>query len=139
MTAKRNVIIALMISVCLVIALIASVCLLSNDSTAINKVNIQLSFPLPQLKVVIAHFNQGYASSIKYLLESKGIQVEAMPVSSLNRSITELYDLIIITGSERSLECADYVKEYNKPVLGYGVYGCAYFGKLKLKNGQPYT
>jgi hypothetical protein len=137
MIAKRNVIIALMISVCLAIALVVSVCLLLNDSAAKNKVNIQLS--LPQLKVAIAHFNQGYTSSIKHLLESKGIQVEAIPVSSLNRSITESYDLIIITGSERSLGRADYVKEYNKPVLGYGVYGCAYFGKLKLKNGQPYT
>ena len=124
-----------MVSACLLIALMVSVCLFSNASAAKNSAYPQI----PQLKVVIAHSNEGYASSIKHLLESKGIKVETMPVASLNTSIIEPYDLIIITGSERRLGRADYVKEYNKPVLGYGVYGCAYFGKLKLKNGQPYT
>lgn len=112
-----------------------SVCLFLNASVAKKSASIQI----PQLKVVIAHSNEGYASSIKHLLESKGIKVEAMPVASLSTSIIEPYDLIIITGSKRRLGRTDHVKEYNKPVLGYGVYGCAYFGKLKLKNGQPYT
>lgn len=135
MIAKRNLIITLMASMCLLIALIVSVCLSSNASAAKNNGNIQI----PQLKVVIAHSNEGYASSIKQLLESKGIKVETTPIASISNSILEPYDLVIITGSERRLKQADYVREYNKPVLGYGVYGCAYFGKLKLKNGQPYT
>ncbi len=125
MIAKRNPIITLMVSMCL----------FSSASAAENSGNIRI----PQLKVVIAHSNEGYASSIKHLLESKGIKVEVMSVASLSTSIIEPYDLIIITGSKRRVERAGHVKEYNKPVLGYGAYGCAYFGKLKLKNGWPYT
>ncbi len=135
MITKKNLVITLTVPMCLVIALMVSVCLLSSASAAENNGNIQI----PPLKVVIAHSNEGYASSIKHLLESKGIKVEAMPVASLSTSVIEPYDLIIITGAKRRLGRADHVKEYNKPVLGYGVYGCAYFGKLKLKNGWPYT
>ena len=119
----------------LIIALLVSGCLFSNTYATNDNGNAQI----PQLNVIIAHFNEGYASSIKHLLESKGINVEVMPVTSLNTSIIEPYDLIIITGSQRRIVGADYIQEYNKPVLGYGVYGCAYFGKLQLKNGWPYT
>ena len=135
MIKKRNLIITLMVSMCLLIALRVSVCLLSSAPAAYNSGTVQI----PPLKVVIAHSNEGYASSIKHLLESKGLKVEAMPVASLSTSIIEPYDLIIINGLKRRIARADHIKEYNKPVLGYGVYGCAYFGKLKLKNGQPYT
>ena len=135
MITKINLVITLTVSMCLLIALMVSVCLLSSASAAKNSASIQI----PPLNVVIAHSNEGYASSIKHLLESKGIKVEAMPLASLNPSIIQPYDLIIITGSKRRVESADHVKEYNKPVLGYGAYGCAYFGKLKLKNGWPYT
>ena len=119
----------------LIITLLVSLCLLSNARAADDIA----STGVRQLKVVIAHSDEGYAASIKDLLESKGIEVEALPVASLSRSVIEPCDLIILTGSGRRLGGADYVKEFNKPVLGYGVYGCSYFGKLKLKNGWPYT
>jgi hypothetical protein len=130
----RNLIIIFIISVCLTASII-SVYLFSKSSATNDNGNTQM----PPLNVVIVHFDEGYASSIKHLLESKGINVEVMPVASLNKSIIEPYDLIIITGSKRILREVDYIREYNKPVLGYGVYGCAYFGKLQLKNGWPYT
>ena len=48
------------------------------------------------------------------------------------------YDLVILVGKSRP-RLITPVHEFEKPVLGVGPFGCAYFGKLHLKNGQPYT
>ncbi|MBI9019533.1 MAG: hypothetical protein JEZ07_19965 [Phycisphaerae bacterium] len=125
----------MMAKIMLVMMLLVSVGLFSNLDAA----NDSTCSQIPQLKVLIAHSQQGYSSSIKQLLESKGIKVDNMAVGSLSDSIVKPYDLIIVTGSGRRNKSFGNLKEYDKPVLGYGVYGCAYFGHLKLKNGWPYT
>ena len=47
------------------------------------------------------------------------------------------YHVVVVTGASRRNKIDPI--DLDRPVLGYGVFGCAYFGSLRLKNGQPYT
>jgi hypothetical protein len=87
---------------------------------------------------VVAHDpGRRYANGIADLLQQHGVTVDVASWSKATAQRAEPYDVVVVTGAgrHRSIDAVDF----DRPVLGYGVFGCAYFGRLHLKNGQPYT
>jgi hypothetical protein len=76
---------------------------------------------------------------VKTLLENHGVAVTVVGWSAATVGYARDFDLVIVTGSGRTINEGEVVKGYDRPVLGIGPYGCKYFGLLKLKNGWPYT
>lgn len=76
------------------------------------------------------------AGEIEKLLGQHGMTVTVVTEENAARERERDYDLVIVTGGPRR---TTFRQEFDTAVLGYGSYGCAYFGALRLKNGQPYT
>ena len=89
--------------------------------------------------VVSSDVEHKYAAGIKRLLEQHNVAVTVLDWQSATVERSHEFDLIIVTGSERRVRAGSVILDYDKPILGYGCYGCGYFGLLRLKNGQPYT
>ena len=79
------------------------------------------------------------ATAIEDLLERHGARVTIAGWSDASAKRAEKYDLVIVGGPNRLLHGREAVLDYEGAVLGLGSYGCAYFGKLKLKGGLPET
>ena len=89
--------------------------------------------------IVTSDVEGGYGPGIKQLLEKNKLSATILDWKSATIEKAKDFDLIIVTGTDRYLLDSCYVFNYDKPILAYGPYGCAYLGKLNLKNGHPYT
>ncbi|TET33989.1 MAG: hypothetical protein E3J72_15465 [Planctomycetota bacterium] len=76
---------------------------------------------------------------VKTLLENHGVSVTVVGWSAATVEYARGFDLVIVTGSGRTINEGEVVKGYDRPVLGLGPYGHVYFGILDLKNGSPYS
>jgi hypothetical protein len=95
---------------------------------------------LPPLRVLIVSGGENSgAGGFKDLLEKHGIATEVVPWKEASADKARAFDLVMIVGQGRRIRSTDLVLDYDRPVLGVGPYGCMYFGRLKLKNGHPYT
>jgi len=93
--------------------------------------------------IVSAMKGSGYAGGISGLLEEHGVSATVLGWPSATAERAREFDLVIVVGvprrTMRSTDLSAAVFGYERPVLGYGSYGCDYFGRLRLKNGAPYT
>lgn len=85
---------------------------------------------------MVAGTSDGYAQGIQQLLERHGVATTIVPASKATRKRAAGFDLIIVVGKGRY---AAPLPDFDQPVLGVGCCGCVYFGKLRLKNGEPWT
>ncbi|MBC8871716.1 MAG: hypothetical protein H8E44_19995 [Planctomycetes bacterium] len=76
------------------------------------------------------------ADGIKELLEDHGMAVTTVTENAVAVEQVQQANLVILVGGGRYTK---FRREFDTAVLGYGSYGCAYFGNLHLKNGRPYT
>jgi hypothetical protein len=90
----------------------------------------------PKSLIVVAGTNSAYARGIQQLLERHHIATTIVPASKATREKAAGFELIIIAGKGR---CSARLPDFELPVLGFGCCGCAYFGSLRLKNGEPWT
>jgi hypothetical protein len=79
------------------------------------------------------------ATELKAFLDQQGIQAVLADWNEAGKEAADHFDLVIVCGDTRYIKRENAVLDYGKPVLGYGPYGCNYFGLLDLKNGHPYT
>jgi len=89
--------------------------------------------------IVTSEIESGYAQGIKNLLDQCRIDSTIAKWTLATIEYANNFDLIIVTEHGRGRDRDDEVLNYEKPVLGYGSFGCSYFGWMNLKNGQPYT
>jgi len=101
----------------------------------------QISDLKDELNILIVSPESGSsrALEIKGLLEKHGFYADAMAWAQAGVDVADGYDLVVVCGQGRRINSKEIVRNYNTPVLGYGPYGCNYFGALDLKNGHPYT
>jgi hypothetical protein len=90
----------------------------------------------PKSLIVVAGTNGVYARGIQQLLERHHVATTIVPASKATRKKAAGFDLIIIVGKGRY---SARLPDFDQPVLGFGCCGCAYFGSLRLKNGEPWT
>ena len=76
------------------------------------------------------------ADGIKELLEDHGMAVTTVTENAVTAEQVRQANLVILAGGGRYTK---FSREFDTAVLGYGSFGCAYFGNLHLKNGRPYT
>lgn len=88
--------------------------------------------------------NQGAADAFKALLTARGYSVTQVPLSAVLGADFSIFDLIIIADDTGSLNQwgsaagqVDQIIRPNKPILGIGEGGYAFFGKLALYIGWP--
>ena len=79
------------------------------------------------------------AEGIKSLLERHGVRAMILTGRDDIAKRAQEFDIAIVMGQASRRSRARIVRNYQIPVLGYGPFGCGYFGTLKLKNGAPYT
>jgi hypothetical protein len=84
------------------------------------------------LRGIPSHFVPG----IRQLLEQHKIPATVVSPEAATLRLIYESDLVLIAGNGRSVA---ELPKITRPVLGFGCCGCAYFGTLHLKNGQPYT
>jgi hypothetical protein len=90
----------------------------------------------PKSLLVVAGTSDAYARGIQQLLERRGIGSTIVPASKATRKKAAGFDLVIVVGKGGY---AGSLPDFDQPVLGVGCCGCAYFGTLRLKNGEPWT
>jgi len=94
----------------------------------------------PSLRVLIVSAgDDSCADGFKDLLVHHGVVAAVHPWKEATVEKSRKFDLVMIVGKGRRISRAGIVVDYRRPVLGVGPYGCKYFGRLKLKNGHPYT
>lgn len=79
------------------------------------------------------------AEGVKSLLERHGARATILTGRDDVAMQAEEFDIAIVMGQASRRSRVGIVRDYQIPVLGYGPFGCDYFGTLKLKNGAPYT
>jgi len=90
----------------------------------------------PKSLIVVAGTSAVYAGGIQQLLARHGVSTTIVPASKATRKKAAGFDLIIVVGKGRY---AAPLPDFDQPILGVGCCGCVYFGKLRLKNGEPWT
>jgi len=91
------------------------------------------------LKVLLVSAYWGNeAAGIKRLLEQHGVRVTVTGWANANARRAKAFDLVMIGGPNGIIR-GGIVRDYKGAVLGLGSYGSAYFGRLKLKGGLPYS
>jgi hypothetical protein len=90
----------------------------------------------PKSLIVVAGTSGAYARGIQQLLERHRVATTIVSASKATRKKAAGFDLIIVVGKG---SYAARLPDFDQPVLGFGCCGCAYFGTLRLKNGEPWT
>ena len=95
----------------------------------------------PNVLIVSASESDPRARGIERLLRERGIPAATASWELARRERSERADLILLISRESRVRSTDaeVVLRSAGPVLGCGSYGCSCFGKLYLKNGDPYT
>jgi Mg-chelatase subunit ChlD len=83
------------------------------------------------------------AGAYKQLVEDHGVAVDQLEISNVSGADLHKYNLVVIGPETGSLgdwgtdEAVKHILSHEKPVLGLGEGGYAYFGKLNLPIGWP--
>jgi hypothetical protein len=95
----------------------------------------------PDIRVLIISYDKGagYAGGIRKLLDDHGIAALVMAHHQVTPAKIEPFSLVIVTGTGGNTRPEQVLQGCTRPILGYGCFGCDYFGQLQLKNGSPYT
>ena len=88
--------------------------------------------------VVSPQAADGPAGWIRDLLAKHGARVAVAGWKDATVEKAHKHDLIVIAGRGRRIG-NEAVFGYDRPVLGVGSLGHAYFGRLHLKHGYPYS
>ena len=103
------------------------------DPTPVNTDSPQAAM---RVLVVSPSQESKVADGIKELLEEHAMTVTTATENAVTAEQVREANLVILAGGGRYTK---FRREFDTAVLGYGSFGCAYFGTLHLKNGQPYT
>lgn len=90
----------------------------------------------PKSLIVVGGTNDTVACGIQRLLAEHHVGSTIVSASKATRPKAAGFDLVIVVGEGRS---ASRLPDFDRPVLGFGCYGCSYFGSLQLKHGKPWT
>lgn len=88
--------------------------------------------------VVSPEAASGGGAWVKELLAPHGVTVEVVGWKGATVAHARKFDLVIVTGPDRWIR-GKVETGFDRPVLAVGSYGYTYFGKLRLKNGYPYS
>ncbi len=81
----------------------------------------------------------GIAEDLQEFLDEHDISATIANWSTATAEHAQGFDLVLVCGEGNTAERFKVVLDYDRPVLGVGPYGCAYFGLLDLKPGSPHT
>jgi len=96
--------------------------------------------PLATLKILIVspEAARGHGAGLEKLLSERGAAVKRVSWDDGTVEAARAFDLVVVTGETRRLS-GSVVKGYDRPVLGLGSYGHAWFGSMRLKHGSPFS
>lgn len=102
------------------------------------------SFNVRPRALYIRAKNGGIATQYNDLIENNGMDVDVVHMNSVMGMNLNVYNLVILgpdTGSQDKWgndETVNYIIRHQRPVLGLGQGGYAFFGKLQLAIGWPH-
>ncbi len=89
--------------------------------------------------LIISPERDGLAAEFHALLSDHDIPAVIAQWREATPERAREFDLVLVTGSGRTVNEEQAVLDLDRPVLGVGQYGCAYFGLLRLKHGAQHT
>jgi len=96
--------------------------------------------PVPAPRVlIVSSARDGLAAEFHELLGERGVESQVAVWEEATAERARAFDLVLVTGAGRVIDRDRVVLDYDRPVLGVGQYGCAYFGLLRLKHGDQHT
>jgi hypothetical protein len=101
------------------------------------------SFSLKPRVLYVYKDDRETAEGYEKLLVENGLAVDVVHVEDVPEAVLPLYDLVIVGPKTGNLDewgtdaALNHIVQNERPVLGLGEGGYAFFGKLKLKIGWP--
>ena len=115
------------------LALVVPVVVPASDETrnsANSNARLRLSTSSLRVLIITPNPKVGYGPGIKNLLEEHNIEAELASWEHATGDFASKFDVLIVTGVARRPNIARVRLDYQKPILAYGPYGCAYLGFL---------